>query len=154
MGDLRNYPEGRGAQSSKYINNVLVEFGVCKSLRLRLTIAQVNAGADLLAALPTVRWRLFDAAMIAIGGAVTSNTSVNISGLVSGVATQLAVGAQASLTQSTLLRIGSAGMTIIANGASFTQQDVNAAMRATNVGSAITVATHVDFLIHYVADPA
>lgn len=152
--DARMYPEGSGGVKSRYIGGVEVAFGVVKTLRTRLTIAQINAGIDLLPGLLAVRWRLVDAWMIAIGGAVTSNTSVNISGMVAGTATQLLACAQAALTQSTLLRAGAANAAILANGASFTQQDANAALRATNVGSAITVATHVDFFFDYVADPA
>ena len=161
MSDIRMYPEGSGSVKSRYINGIQVIFGQVKSLRTRLTTAQVNAGADLLGALPGVRWRLFDAAMIAIGGAATTNTSVNITGTRSGSAVQLFIAATARLAQSVKLVTGTpfaiAGaesLTSLADGASYTQLDNNTAVRATNVGAAMTVATHIDFLFSYVADPA
>jgi hypothetical protein len=154
MSDSRMYPEGSGGTKSRYINGIEVIFGMAKAFRTRVTTAQVNAGFDLLAALPGVRWRLLDAAMIAIGGAATSNTSVNISGIRAGSAVQLLAVAIAALTQSALVRAGAANAVILADGASFTQLDANTAMRATNVGASMTVATNIDFLVHYVADQA
>ena len=148
------YPEGSGGVKSRYISGVEVTFGLVRSLRTRLTTAQVIAGADLLPALLGVRWRLFDASLIAIGGAATTNTSVNISAIRSGSAVQLLVVAIAALTQSARVRAGATNAVILADGASFTQVDANTAIRATNVGASMTVATHIDFLLSYVADPA
>lgn len=154
MGDIRSYPEGRGAAVSRYINDVLVDFGQAKEIRTRVTTAQVNAGFVLLPALPGVRWRLIDARLIAIGGAATTNTSVNITGTSGGSAVQLLAVAIAALTQSAVVRAGAANAAVLANGASFVQMDANTSIRLTNVGSAMTVATHIDAFITYVADPA
>jgi len=148
------YPEGSGGVKSRYISGIEVTFGLVRSLRTRLTTAQVIAGADLLPALLSVRWRLFDASLIAIGGAATTNTSVNISAIRAGSAVQLLVVAIAALTQSARVRAGATNAVILADGASFTQVDANTAVRATNVGASMTVATHIDFLLSYVADPA
>lgn len=151
--DLRNYPEGRGAVQSRYINNTYVEFGVVKGLRMRLSPTQLAAGTALVPALPGVRWRLFDAKLIAIGGNATTSTSINISGQVSTVK-ELLVVAVAALTQSALVRAGAANAVILADGASFTQQDANVALTAKSVGGTLTVSTFIDFLIEYIADPA
>lgn len=150
--DSRNYPRGAGAPKSRFINNTLVDFGVAKNQRTRVTLAQMNAGLTLLPALPGVKWRLLDAAVIAVGGAATTGTSVNITGTRSGSAVQLLVAAVAALTQSALVRIGAANAVILADGASFTQLDTNTAVTVKTVGSAMTVATNFDVLLTYVAD--
>lgn len=152
--DLRNYPEGRGAVQSRYINNTYVEFGVVKSLRVRLSPTQLAAVTAILPALPGVRWRQFDSKMIAIGGNATTSTSINISGAVAGVTKELLVVAVAALTQSALVRAGAANAVILADGLSFTQQDANTAISAKSVGGTLTVATFIDIFIEYVADPA
>jgi len=154
MGDTRNYPEGRGVIKARYIKDVLVTFGIAQMARTRLTTAQVNAGATLLPALPGVKWRLLDWAMIAIGGAATTATSINIQGTRAAATVQLAATAVAALTQSAHVRSGAANAVILADGASFTQLDANTAIRGITVGAAMTVATAIDFLLNYVADPA
>lgn len=157
MSDLRGYPEGRGAVQTRYIKDVEVAFGVIKTFRQRFTVAQLTtAGLAFTScpALPGVRWRLVDAMMIAIGGAATTSTSINIAGTVSAAAAELLVVAVAALTQSALVRAGAANAVILANGASFTQMDANAALIAHSVGGTPTVATAIDMTIDYVADPA
>lgn len=154
MSDLRNYPEGRGANVVRYIQGVEVAFGVFKKLRRRCSVADVTAGVNLLPPLPGVRWRMHDAVLIAIGGAAATTTSLNIQGLVAGVATQLLVVAIAALTQSTIVRAGAANAVVLADGASFTQQDANAAMVAKAVGAGLTGSTSIDYFLEYVADPA
>lgn len=154
---LKDYPEGRGAPVTRYIKDVFVPFGFIQKARQRFTVAQLTtAGLAFTAtpALPGVRWRLVDAVMIAIGGAITTSTSINIAGTVSAVAAELLVVAAAALTQSALVRAGAANAVILANGASFTQMDANAALVAHSVGGTPTVATAVDIFIEYVADPA
>lgn len=166
MSDTKSYPEGSGATKGRYITDsvrgtapTLVEFGVIKTSRQRLTVAQLNAAAplrayELLPALAGVRWRLIDWAMIAIGGAATTATSVNIIGTVAASAVQLAVTAVAALTRSALVRAGAANAVILADGASFTQMDVNTAITCITVGAAMTVLTSLDVILDYVADPA
>ena len=155
--DSRHYPEGRAAAQSRYIRDVLVEFGVLKTLRQRVAIAALlttSTPFTAMPALPGVRWRLMDARLISIGGAVTTATSVNICGVVSAAVVELLVVAAAALTQSALVRAGAANAVILANGASFTQMDANTAVSFKAVGALVTVATHVDFSVDYVADAA
>lgn len=152
--DSRDYPAGRGAVQSRYIKDVLVEFGIAKMLRIRATLAQINAGITLLPALPSVRWRLLDWKKIAIGGNATTATSINIAGTSGGSAVQLGVTAIAALTRSAIVRAGGSNAVVLADGASFVQMDVNTAITAVTVGTAMTVATAFDFFLDYVADPA
>lgn len=119
------------------------------TLRKRLTIAQVNAGATLVPAYPGLKPRLVDSLVIAVGGAVTSTTTVDILATLSAASRKLVAHAQASLTQSAVLRAGGAGAAVLADGASFTQNDVNTAITAGVTGAAITVATNIDFEINY-----
>jgi hypothetical protein len=48
------------------------------TIRKRFTTAQVNAGATLLPAIPGLKYRLVDAYAIAVGGAMTTNTTADI----------------------------------------------------------------------------
>lgn len=121
------------------------------SLRTRVTLAQLNAGLTLLAAIPGFAYRLIDCALIAIGGAATTGTSVNVIGTRAASPVQLIVAAVARLTQSTRLRTGTpfatAGaesLTTLADGASFTALDVNTPITVITVGSAMTVMTNLD----------
>lgn len=156
--DSRMYPQGKGVPAEKFINGVYVPFGVAQTLRQRVTLAQLNAGFNLLPALPTVRWRLLYAMAISIGGAATTGTSVNLIGTVAASAVQLWVVTVAALTRSTAVSMGvtpaAGASTILADGASFTQQDANAAVQVITVGSAMTVLTNLDIQLDYVADPA
>jgi predicted RecA/RadA family phage recombinase len=122
-------------------------------IRKRFTTAEVNAGATILPAVAGIKYRMLDAIMIAIGGAATTVTTVDIIGTLSS-ARKLLAGAAANLTQSALLRPGATGGTVLADGASFTQNDVNTAVTIGITGSAMTVATHIDVLLFYAADPA
>lgn len=122
--------------------------GRVMTLRKRLAIASINAGATLLAAIPGVQYRLVDAFAIAVGGAVTSVTTVDILGTLTTSRKLVAFG-QAALTQSALVRAGSSGGVILADGASFTANDAGAAITANITGAAITVATNVDFTLLY-----
>lgn len=129
------------------LNEASLSGGVL-TLRKRLTIAAINAGATLLPAIPGVKYRLIDAFAIAVGGAVTSVTTVDVLGTLTTSRKLVAFG-QAALTQSALVRAGSAGGAILADGASFTANDAGAAVTANITGSAITVATNVDFTLLY-----
>jgi len=116
--------------------------------RFRRTITQVNAGTTLVPAIPGIKIRLVEASAIAIGGAVTSVTTVDILGTLTS-SRKLVAFAQASLTQSTQLKSGGTGAAILADGASFTANDANTAITANITGSAITVATNIDFDLKY-----
>lgn len=118
------------------------------SLRTRVTAAQVNAGFTLLPALAGRRYRIVDAAFIAIGGAVTAATSVDLLGTQT-TSVQLMAAAVAGLTQNTLLRAGATNAAILAGGASFVPNDVNTAITINKTGSNMATATHVDVLLTY-----
>jgi hypothetical protein len=117
---------------------------VALSLRTRVTLAQLNAGLTLLPALVGLKYRIIDMKLIAVGGAATTGTSVNVIGTRAAAAVQLLVAAVAALTQSALLRAGAANAVILADGASFTQLDANTAITVITVGTAMTVMTAID----------
>lgn len=136
---------------------VLIE----KTLRTRVTLAQLNAGFTLLAAIPGYIYAMIDCTLIAVGGAATTGTSVNVIGTRAASPVQLFVAAVAGLTQSTLLRAGSpfatagtASIVCLADGASFTPLDVNTPITIITVGSAMTVLTNIDVVIEYTLTPA
>jgi hypothetical protein len=123
-------------------------------LRSRLTIAQINAGATLLPAIAGYRYRLNNARMIAIGGAATGATTVDVLGTQSASSVKLMASAVAGLTQSAVLAAGAANGAVLADGASFAPCDVNTAITANKTGSNVATATHVDFLLEYALDAA
>lgn len=120
-----------------------------RTLRTRVTLAQLNAGFTLLPAVPGFIYALIDATLIAIGGAATTGTSVNVIGTRSGSPVNLLVVAIAALTQSAIVRAGAANAVILADGASFTPLDVNTPITVITVGSAMTVMTNIDVTLEY-----
>lgn len=158
--DTRMYPIGAGTPKRFVRSGILVEFGVLKQQRTRVTAAQVNAGFTLLPAIPGVRWRVDDLKLIAIGGAASGATDVRLLGTRSGSAVALGIAAVAGLTQSTVLRLGTpfatagtASIVALTDGASHTQLDANTAVTVGKTGGTLATATHVDVLLSYVADP-
>lgn len=139
-------------------NNIFYSYtdatvGVALVARRRFTIAEINAGTAWLPVLgPTFKYRMLDCIMIAIGGAVGAVTTIDILATQAAASVKLAAGAQASLTQSTLLRAGSAGIAVLANGASFVANDANTGITVGKTGATITVATHVDMIFSYVVE--
>lgn len=126
--------------------------GVVRHLRSRVTIANVNAGATLLPALANRKYRICDMALISVGGAAGAVTTVDILGTQSASSVKLLAGAQANLTQSTLIRAGGTGGAILADGASFATCDTNTAITIGKTGSSVTTATHIDVLLTYVVE--
>lgn len=127
----------------------LIGPSVVRSIRTRFTIAQVNAGATILAAVAGYKYRLIDCLAIAVGGAVGVLSTVDILATQAAGGVKLAAYAQASLTQSTVLRPGVAGTAVLADGASFVQNDANTAIAIGKTGGTGTVATHVDVILTY-----
>src|SRR5688500_11026181 len=104
--DAREYGTSTGtAFYTKYVDGILKFFrrsdatefysidGANKSIRVndhvkqprqRFTVAQINAGVTVLAALPGYKYRLVDAAAIAIGGAAATATGVDLTATLSG----------------------------------------------------------------------
>lgn len=119
--------------------------------RTRFTIAEVNAGATLVAAVTGKSIRMVSCKAIAIGGAAGAVTTVDVIGTVS-TARKLVAFAQASLTQSTVLTAGGSGAAVLADGASYTANDVGTAVTVGKTGSNVTTATHIDIIFDYVVE--
>ena len=126
---------------------------IVRNLRTRSTIAVVNAGATLLAAVTGYKYRIISATAIAVGGSAAAVTTVDILGTQSS-SVKLVAYAQASLTQSSVLKDGGTGATVLANGASYVACDAATAITIGITGSAITTATHIDTNISYVLEAA
>lgn len=137
------------AETKKMIDNDQVF-----QVRTRFTVAEVNAGATLLPAIPGKRYRILDMALIAIGGAVTGATDVRLLATQAAASVALLIAAVAALTQNTLLRAGAANATILAGGLSFVDNDNNTAVTIGKTGGSAATATHVDALVTYVLDNA
>jgi hypothetical protein len=121
-----------------------------QTIRTRFTIGEINAGATLLAANATYKYRMVGATAIAIGGAVGATTTVDIIGTQAAAPVKLAAFAQASLTQSTVLTAGGSGGAVLADGASFVANDLNTAITVGKTGATATTATHIDISFSYV----
>jgi len=163
--DTRMNPQGSGQRKARYVgvststcalgelfggSPLLVDKQVM-ALRFRATIARINAGFDLLPAVPGVKWQVLDAAMISIGGAASGATTVDLSATQAGSAALLMASAVAGLTQNTLLRAGATNGAILAAGASFIENDVNTAVRVSKTGGSLATSTHIDYLVHFLA---
>ena len=173
--DSKMYPQGKTAHYSKYVANVLKFFrrsdqseffsidganaqlyipAVAKTVRVRPTAAQVNAGYTVVAAVPGYQHRIVDCTMIAIGGNAATATSVDI------ITTQTSavrpvVNAVAALTRSARVSMGEAPAAgtsaILADGASFAANDVNTAITVAKQAAAgdLATATHIDVILTY-----
>lgn len=135
-------------------DNILNRGTIVQTVRTRFTIAQVNAGATLLAAKAGYKYRMVDVIGIAVGGNVAATTTVDVLGTQSSSGVKLAAFAQASMTRSTVLRPGVSGTTVLADGASFVSCDANTAITVGKTSSDITTATHIDILFSYVLEAA
>ena len=124
---------------------------VAQNVRKRFTIAEVNAGATIVPARPGYAFRMVDASAISVGGAAGAVTTVDILGT-STTSRKLVAFAQASLTQSTVLKAGGSGATVLADGASYTANDANTAITIGKTGSNVTTATHIDVVFTFVAE--
>lgn len=175
MGDARYYPNGKGANFyTKFVAGVLnyykrstgaligfvdgansnVSFpGMVKTLRARVPLATVNAGGTLLAAVPGLRYRMISCKIISIGGAAGAGTTVDILGTIATVSSKLVAFAQASLTQSAVLKDGGTGATVLADGGSYVQCDANTPITIGKTGSNFTVATNFDVNLTFALEP-
>jgi hypothetical protein len=157
--DSRVYPVGSASPKTVFRTGTLVEFGVLKQQRTRVTVAQINAGFTLLPAIPGVKWRIVDIMLIAIGGAASGATDVRVLGTRAAAGVALGIAAVAGLTQSTVLRLGTpfatagtASIVAIADGASHTSLDANTAVTVGKTGGSLATSTNVDVFLTYVAD--
>lgn len=123
-------------------------------VRRRFTLAEINAGATLLPSVPGYKYRMVDAYLIAIGGAVGATTTVDIYGVQNGVTVKLLAVAIAALTQSAVVRAAAANATVLADGASFSECDANTAITVGKTGANATTATNVDLVFEFALTPA
>ena len=79
--------------------------GMVISKRTRFTLAQVNAGATVVAAVAGMAYRIVDVTLIAVGGAAAGGTSVDIIGTRSAATVRPIVAAVAALTVGTAERL-------------------------------------------------
>lgn len=136
-------------------NNTILNRGtIVQTIRTRFTIAEVNAGATLLEAIPGYRYRMVNGAMIAVGGAAAAHTTIDIVGTASSSTRKLVAFAVAQTAENTLLQPGVTGAAILAAGASYTANDANTAITVGKTGNSITTATHIDIMFDYVLEQA
>lgn len=125
-----------------------------RTIRKRFTIAEVNAGAEILPAIYGYAYRMIGARALAYGGAAGAVTTVDIIGTLSASTRKLVAYAQASLTQSTVLRDGITGGAVLADGASYVVNDPNTAISIGKTGGNVTTATGIDVEFDYVIELA
>jgi len=133
----------------KAVDANLVE--VTYNKRQRFTIAEVNAGATLLAARVGKGYRIIACKALAVGGAAGAVTTVDILGTQTS-SVKLVTFAQASLTQSAVLKDGGTGAAVLADGASYVKCDNNTAITIGKTGSSVTTATHIDVNITFAVE--
>ena len=120
--------------------------------RHRVTVAEINAGHELLPAITGRAYRIVSVTAIAYGGAVGTTTTVDILGTQAAGSVKLVAYAQASLTQSTVLNAGDAGAAVLADGASFAVCDAATAITISKTGGDADTATGIDVIITYVIE--
>lgn len=123
--------------------------GMVQNVRKRFTVAEINAGAELVPAVAGKSIRMVSCKAIAVGGAAGAVTTVDVLGTLS-TGRKLVAFAQANLTQSTVLTDGGTGAAVLADGASYTANDAGTAITVGKTGSNVTTATHIDVIFDYV----
>lgn len=122
---------------------------ITRTLRMRVTTAQINAGLTLLAAIAGLKYRLIDCTLIAVGGAAATATAVVILATQAAGSATLISAAVAALTQSTVVKPNTGSVTVLADGASFIQNDVNTAITVGKTGGSLATATAIDVILTY-----
>lgn len=122
---------------------------VVYSVRTRTSIANVNTGATLLPAVAGWKYRLIDVTMISVGGATATCTAVTILGTQATASATLLSVAVAALTQSTVVKPNTANATVLADGASFVQNDAAAAITIGKTGGSCATATNIDTILTF-----
>jgi len=130
-------------------SNAAAAPGIEYAIRGRFTVAQVNAGATILPAIPGISYRVVDVSMIAVGGAAATATSVDILATQATASVKIVANAVAGLTQSAVLRAGATNSVVLTDGASFAVNDVNTAITILKAGADVATATHIDVHLRY-----
>jgi hypothetical protein len=120
--------------------------------RHRVTVAEINAGHELLAAITGKSYRIIQCLAIAYGGSVGTTTTVDLLGTQSSGSVKLVAYAQAGLTQSSVLVSGGTNAAVQADGASYAACDASTAITVGKTGGDADTATGVDFVITYVIE--
>jgi len=126
--------------------------GTTLNTRHRVTVAEINAGHEILPAIAGKSYRMIECLAIAYGGAVGTTTTVDLLGTQSAGSVKLVAYAQASLTQSAVLVSGASGAAVQADGASYTACDANTAITVGKTGGDADTATGVDIILTYVIE--
>lgn len=122
---------------------------VVYNVRVRTSIANVNTGATLLPIITGYKYRLIDSSLIAVGGTVGTCTAVTILATqAAGSATLQSVTA-ATLAQSVVVKPNTSGSTVLADGASFVQNDVSTAITIGKTGGSCATATNIDAILTF-----
>jgi len=122
---------GNATLQTLAVTGSVVAAGVVMNVRQRFTIAEVNAGATLVAAVAGKSIRMVSCKAIAVGGAAGAVTTVDVLGTLS-TGRKLVAFAQANLTQSTVLTDGGTGAAVLADGASYTANDAGTRLQRTS----------------------
>jgi len=122
---------------------------VVKTVRMRVTAAEVNAGHTVLAAINGYRYRLVDAILIAVGGTTAGFTGLLVKGTQSASVVDLIDAKLAALARSAVARPGATNVNVLADGASFVLCDNNTAITVIKDGSNLTGATHIDVMLQF-----
>jgi len=125
---------------------------VVLNVRKRVSIAQINAGYEILPAIAGRTYRMIQCQAISYGGAVGATTSVDLLGTQSASPVDLVLFLQGGLTQSAVLVSGGTNATVAADGASYAACDTATAITVLKDGSDLTTATGVDFILTYVIE--
>ena len=127
--------------------------GISFNVRLRVTTSDMNAGKEVLPALSGKRYRIIDCHVIAVGGDMEASvaTGIAICGTQTTPQKLFEVLLEAGV-QSAICRPGDANTNILADGASFVQNDANTAITVRTVTAGnydLITCTHIDINITY-----
>lgn len=121
-----------------------------KTIRTRVTAAQINAGFTLLPAPgPGFTYQFEDIDMVAVGGAAAGATAVVVNGTIATVVSALVTVAIAALTQSARVRYGAANAVVLPDDGSLVPLDANTPVTIGKTGASLTGATAVDVVLTY-----
>jgi len=123
-----------------------------RQVRRRCTIAEINAGVTLLAAVTGYKIRMLECLAIAYGGAVGATTTVDVLATQAAGSVKLVAYAQAGLTRSAVLKAGGTNAAVLADGASYVANDEATAVTVGKTGADLTTATGVDIIMTYALD--
>ena len=115
------------------------------SLVVDASAAEIRAGHVLVTVPAGRQFQLVDLKQIAIGGTATTSTTVDIAGSATIAATDVA-----SLVDSTVVPVSDSGVTVLADGASFTAQSAGTDITVNDTGGgALAGCTSIRFIISY-----